>query len=87
MGNQQIENYEEEWRVCEDSETTEVSNFGRVRNRFTHKVRKLTHNPDGYLYCGAKSADGKWKTYKVHRLVAKAFLPVEFLNIRNILSG
>lgn len=60
----------------------EVSNLGRVRSldRINHKGRKLTgfvkklsNSKRGYLRT-ALSLEGVRKTYKVHLLVAKAFL-------------
>lgn len=75
MGNQQIENYEEEWRVCEGSSITEVSNLGRIRNAVTKRIRKPSINDSGYLVCGLVLDTGEKKTARVHRLIASAFLP------------
>lgn len=51
----------------------QISNFGRVysikRNRFLNPSK----DKDGYLQIGL-SKDGKEKKYKIHRLVALAFL-------------
>lgn len=48
----------------------QISNFGRVRNVKTGKVLKLYPNEKGYL----RIHIGK-KQYRVHRLVAIAFIP------------
>lgn len=58
----------------------EVSNEGNVRSlnyRHTGKVQvlKLSVNRYGYLQVNLHSKEGKQKTYKVHRLVAQAFIP------------
>ena len=55
----------------------EVSNFGRVRNKKGHII-KLQVGTYGYLQVNL-DFNGKNKTKKVHRLVAKAFIP----NIEN----
>lgn len=57
----------------------EVSNFGNVRSlnyRHTGEIKVLSvfENKCGYLYVGLFK-DGKQKKYRVHRLVAEAFLP------------
>lgn len=65
----------------------EVSNFGRVRSlKRTRKgkcesecgvkerILKQSEHTKGYLVCGL-SKDGKLKYFKVHRLVAEAFIP------------
>ena len=71
------------WRDIKDYEGLyQVSNFGRVRSlpRMTAsgmrggKVLKLGKDKDGYLLI-AISKNGKLKTFKVHRLVAEAFIP------------
>jgi hypothetical protein len=46
--------------------------YGRIE--YKEKIRKLTEDKDGYLAVTI-SVNGKIKTYKVHRLVAKYFIP------------
>lgn len=80
---------EEEWRAVEGYEGIyEVSNFGNVRsleretskknsnNKYTLKAKrlKLCANSDGYFNVRPHK-NGRAKTVKVHRLVAKAFIP------------
>lgn len=52
----------------------EVSNLGRVRNCQTGWVLKPRKNHKGYLIVDL-SKNGVMKHYRVHRLVATAFLP------------
>lgn len=53
----------------------QVSNYGNVRSIRFNKCRylKITINTNGY-YIASISKDSKSKTYKVHQLVAMAFL-------------
>lgn len=64
---------QEIWRKIGDYPNYEVSNQGRVRNIKTGRVLRLGRDGDGYqlikLYRG-----GKPKRFKVHRLVAIAFI-------------
>lgn len=75
MDNQQIENYEE-WRTCEDAPHMEVSNLGRVRSGITKHIYSLQKRKDGYITVSV-TVDRKSVGFRVHRLVAKAFLPLE----------
>jgi len=52
-----------------------ISNFGRVRNDHTGKIRKLTKNRYGYLRTNITLAGGTHKEIKVHRAVAELFIP------------
>lgn len=73
----------EEWRLIEGYEYYEVSNLGRVRSwinnkwkrRNTPKILSLHRLTKGYLGVSLSSAPNVSKTIKVHRLVAKAFIP------------
>ena len=73
----------EEWRPVEGYEYYEVSNLGRVRSwinnkwkrRNTPKILPLHRLTKGYLGVSLSSAPNVSKTIKVHRLVAKAFIP------------
>ena len=58
----------EEWRIIDEFPTYEVSNKGKVRKK--GKLLSQTHDSCGYW---AVSLGGT--TRKVHRLVAKAFIP------------
>ena len=58
-----------------------VSNLGRVFSKITKKVLKQNLHPNGYFTLATKIGGRKGKAvcFKVHRLVALAFLP----NIEN----
>jgi hypothetical protein len=62
----------EEWKKINEYENYEVSSFGRIRNKITTRILKAA-NKGGY-YCVGLSK-GKTKTFSVHQLVAKAFIP------------
>ena len=67
----------EEWRKIEGYNNYEVSNLGRVRRDKANNGKTIfTGNlePDGYIRVGL-SKDGKCRKYKMHRLVAFAFIP------------
>lgn len=52
----------------------QVSNFGRVKNARTNKIRKLKQARNGYIMVDL-CKNGKYSTALVHRLVAQAFIP------------
>ena len=74
----------EEWRDITGYEGSyQISNLGQVKslNRtdttgrsVKEKILKGTLNKDGYL-CVDFKKDGKRKSFRVHRLVAEAFIP------------
>ena len=68
----------EEFRIIEEFPKYEVSNFGRVRNFKSSKLMSLSKNSDGYYHIQF-CKNGKFKTKRVHRLVAETFIP----NIHN----
>ena len=70
------ENVVEEWKQIEDYPNYEVSNLGRVRRDRTNgkTIFTGTLETDGYIRIGL-SKDGKCKKFKMHRLVAVAFIP------------
>ena len=64
----------EQWKKIDGYENYSVSHNGKIRNDKTGRVLKLLHNKKGYRQvCLCKN--GKTKTFKVHRLVAEAFIP------------
>jgi hypothetical protein len=63
----------EEWRPIEGYNNYLVSNFGRVMNSRGY-VFKDNIDSNGYYRVNLVK-DGKLKTMRIHRLVAKAYLP------------
>lgn len=62
----------EVWKKIEGYENYEVSTFGNVRNINTGRILKACNKGS---YCRIGLSSGKIKTYTVHQLVAKAFIP------------
>ena len=63
----------EEWKVIKGFENYLVSNLGRVKNSSTERILKPGTHHKGYLFVGL-SKNGKGRSEKIHRLVAKAFV-------------
>lgn len=68
----------EKWKCIKGYELYpiyQVSNYGRVKrlNSNEHKILKPFYK-QGYLYIGL-CKDGKQKQFRLHRLVAEAFIP------------
>jgi hypothetical protein len=64
---------EELWKPIESFENYEVSTLGRIKNTTTDRMLKV-NNKGGYLYISLVNSFGK-RSFKVHRLVALAFIP------------
>lgn len=67
----------EEWRKIENYEDYEISNFGRIKSYKQNKngiITTGTKDKKGYLTKTLYNKEGR-KTFKVHRLVAQAFIP------------
>lgn len=70
---------EEEWKVINDYPNYMISSKGRIKSLNYHntgkeKLLNLYKKTGGYLYvCLTKNKKHKW--YRVHRLVAEAFIP------------
>ena len=58
------------WKIVEGYEKYEISNLGNVRKRL-----KPYTNQEGYKTIGLVDENGKRKDFRVHRLVANAFIP------------
>ena len=73
----------ENWKTIKDYETYEVSDFGRIRNKITKNMLNPSVKKSGYstvvLY-GPK----KHQVFFVHRLVAKAFIQNEKVQVDHI---
>lgn len=61
------------WKPIEGYEKYSVSNTGLVRNNLTGKFLIFYKDKDGYQYISL-SRNGKVKKFRVHRLVAQAFI-------------
>jgi hypothetical protein len=64
---------EEIWKPIENYENYHISNLGRVKNINTNKIMKL-NSKGGYLGVSLVN-DLNRKNFKIHRLVALAFIP------------
>ncbi len=62
----------EVWKQIDGYENYEVSSFGNVRNKNTGRILKASSN-GGYYSVGLSNI--KTKSFRVHQLVAKEFLP------------
>lgn len=65
------------WKVIEGTEgMMEVSDDGRIRSLLTPRMTELKCQEDGKGYCRVRVTINRVKrTFKVHREVAKAFIP------------
>lgn len=64
----------EEWKDIKGYEGKyQVSNLGRVKSFYRHKILKNKVDKDGYLLINLYN-NLKQKTHKIHRLVAEAFI-------------
>lgn len=63
-----------EWRKITTLPNYSVSNNGQIRDDVTGKPIKYEEN-FGYVRAYLKNSDGITKRYRVHRLVAQAFIP------------
>jgi hypothetical protein len=63
----------EEFKIIKDYTNYSVSNYGNVKNNDTGKILKQS-NTNGYTQVSLRK-NGKGKLYRVHRLIALAFIP------------
>lgn len=73
----------EEWRKVAHNDNYSVSNLGRVRNDRRGNILKPHKQKTGYMTVVLR-VGGRAKTFKVHRLVAFAFLDLSPDAPRNI---
>lgn len=52
----------------------EINEKGEIRNHKNNRIIKPFKNKNGYIYVSL-NANGKQKNYRLHRLIAKAFIP------------
>ena len=62
------------WRLIEGYDAYHVSNFGRVKSFYNCKIKILKPALNSGYLAVALYKDGKQKFFKIHRLVASAFL-------------
>lgn len=67
-------NVKEEWRKVAEFDNYSISNLGRVRNDKTGRILKQKTEKDGYFEVNLYRETQR-KTFRVHRLVALAFIP------------
>ena len=73
--NMNFEQLKEVWKDIEGYEDRyQVSNLGRMKRVITGRILKSGKNRGGYLYVNL-CKNGKYKTHKIHRQVAQAFIP------------
>lgn len=63
----------ERWVTCPEISKFEISDHGNIRCKATKESRKPTLHKTGYYYLAVTTCGVK-QSYKVHRLVAKAFV-------------
>lgn len=63
-----------EWVVCEDYPSYIINREGQVKSNLTNKILKPAKLKTGYICVGLRK-DGKSYTVRLHRLLAKAFIP------------
>ena len=68
----------EDWVVCEDYPSYMINREGQVKSNLTNKILKPSRLKTSYMCVGLRK-DGKSYTVRLHRLLAKAFIP----NIEN----
>lgn len=68
--------YEKEiWRPIENFPNYEVSNYGRIKNVLSGNILSPYKNENGYMIISLHNGSGNNRKYRVHRLVAEAFIP------------
>jgi hypothetical protein len=65
---------QEEYKVIKDFENYEISNLGNIRNTTTGKIKRTPINRNGYFTVKLNKSN-KGTTFKIHRLIALAFIP------------
>ena len=65
----------DDWRQPSPDLDIEVNRKGESRKKSTKLLKTPQYDQFGYQYLSLKNAEGKQRCYRVHRLVAQAFLP------------
>lgn len=66
-----------QWKQIVDFPKYEVSNYGEIRHIATGYIKSQRKDLFGYMVVALSVTNKKVKLVKVHRLVAKAFIPNE----------
>jgi len=64
----------EVFKIIDEFENYEISNFGRVRNMKTRRILKPTIDSDGYYKVNLCNNNNERKTFNLHQLIAKAYI-------------
>jgi hypothetical protein len=65
----------ENWKIIDDCSSYEISDKGNIRNVKTKKIRSINCPSKLYVYINLYTDKNKTKSFRVHRLVAIAFIP------------
>ena len=60
-----------------------ISQYGDIYSKITNKILKQKCDKDGYLELALRTIDNKGRSYKVHRLVAFAYIGKPPLNLKD----
>ena len=63
------------WKTLDFNRNYKVSDKGEVVRIDRNYYLKFFKDKDGYLSCTLRNEDGTKTTYRVHRLIAMAFIP------------
>ena len=63
------------WKTLDFNPLYEVNTEGQVRKIQNNYYPKFYKDKDGYLSCSLTNGKGEKKKYRVHRLIALAFIP------------
>ena len=63
------------WKILDFNQQYEVSTEGQVRRIRDNFYPKYCKDKDGYMSCSLNNGDGTKTKYRVHRLIAMAFIP------------
>ena len=63
-----------EWTICEDYPSYMINREGQIKSNLTSKILKPAKLKTGYVCVGLRKG-GKSYTVRLHRLLAKAFIP------------
>lgn len=76
-----------DWKYIDKNCLYSINSIGQIRNNKTNKLLSLHKNKYGYIIAGLK-INNKYKSFSVHRLVAKLFInnpnPKEFNVVNHI---